>query len=405
MATSGRAAYEDGGRFNCVAWASTSGALWWPVYLCNPMTMADDLHVLGHSHKDYRTERYPGIPVVYYLGTYEFEHGKAEVKEWFCPEFEHLAQEPSVPDDVLVDWCRALAEAQAIRSTGVVPYMLPSDLDNRLPPVPRLCNASEGSVVWLFTHGHPWRPCFILNPFSLVAKQGNSSHLVRLVNNAQKDPSRYYLVYTFGVHAIQLFNRSKSKAGIKLWNCPEHQGFLRGIPRPSAQGQVILHRGVDHATAFLKSGSNLDGLVLPGFNVDKNPRTHRPLIIYQPPKPKHPEPTTHSYPLRSKQSQEPTVGVTVVAPPTPQPTPAKWATRERRPIGRHTKQATKSWPSTRSASTFIALQHTHFARGRVNSIRGWARPTISSNCVRWGWDKYLTKLGTLLPSTTSWSEC
>ncbi|ETW05024.1 hypothetical protein, variant 1 [Aphanomyces invadans] len=256
-----------------VGWASTDGRLWWPVYLCDPHMLADELHILGKTHhRAVQAHKKKHTPVVYYLGTYEFEAGKAQIKEWFCPEFDHFAQEPSLPERARDDWCRALAEAQRIRVNGVVPYLLPSDLNKRLSQPRRTCPATEGSIIWIYTRGFPWRPCFVLDPMCLTFTGGHE-HFHQFVRLAQKEPDTYMLLYFFGNDKVQLRNRSRAE--MKAWECPEHDGFLRGIPR-TAQSRGELLVAVQSAKQFLQAGCDLNTLVLPGITIHRQPLPRPP---------------------------------------------------------------------------------------------------------------------------------
>ncbi|RLO07644.1 hypothetical protein DYB28_007607, partial [Aphanomyces astaci] len=115
--------YASDRRINCVAWGSTNRKLWWPVYLCDPKTIAEDLHVLGFVN----------------------------VKDWFCDEYKTFSQEPDIPDDKLREWCLAFQEAQKIRVNGIVPYLTPSDLNKNLPPMPPPPIIPEGSIMWHYS--------------------------------------------------------------------------------------------------------------------------------------------------------------------------------------------------------------------------------------------------------------
>ncbi|ETV86774.1 hypothetical protein, variant 1 [Aphanomyces astaci] len=272
--------YASDRRINCVAWGSTNRKLWWPVYLCDPKTIAEDLHVLGSAHNQLlERRRHPNFPLVYYLGTYEFEGGFVNVKDWFCDEYKTFSQEPDIPDDKLREWCLAFQEAQKIRVNGIVPYLTPSDLNKNLPPMPPPPIVPEGSIMWHYSRGNPWMPCYVLEPSTVIVTDAPTS-IRSAVRQAQKTPDKYYLVYFFGIHSLKLFVRSWAR--VKLWECPEHDGFLRGIPR-LAHFQQTIEKAVKHAMVFVVSGYNVDHLTFPGLIFTSTGPPRRSLSTDPPP--------------------------------------------------------------------------------------------------------------------------
>ncbi|KAH9140199.1 hypothetical protein AeRB84_015582 [Aphanomyces euteiches] len=270
---------NEDGKYNRVAWGSTNRALWWPVYLCDPATIRDELHILQKSHKNaYKSRHDPSYPIVYCLGRYIFEDKKMHIKPWHCLEHDSFVEKGlnSASDKTEREWARALREAQRIRVRGVVPYLLPPDLNKKLPAPPKSCNAPPGSIVWLYQQkNRPWVPCYIFDPMRLRHLKGNvhsSDHLA----TAQRNPEKYYFVYAFGEHTVSLY--LKSTPAVKYWGCPEHDGLIEGLPKiPGYKSK--LDKAVQEVVAFAALGHDWRMLTLPGYGfVEPNVALGLPLV-------------------------------------------------------------------------------------------------------------------------------
>ncbi|ETW05073.1 hypothetical protein, variant 1 [Aphanomyces invadans] len=261
--------------YNSLAWARPQGLPWWPVYVCDPSQLREDLHHLGRNHVPLltraRNEPHENC-LVYYFGRYMFGLLKTKVKPWNCSE--HSVYENGHPKETfhkrveLVDeFAIALAEAKACfpsngRSGPTIPYLEASDLKKSLPAPPTLVVPAL-SLGWTSKDGFPWLPVYVLDPSTVnpVLNHLGNKHAQGL-QDALANPDELRLVYIFGCHEII----SRPIGAVKPWQGAQHANFVRGFPKSVKNAAALdtLAKALEEAKNFIKASK--DSRRLPFMN-------------------------------------------------------------------------------------------------------------------------------------------
>ncbi|KAF0698712.1 Aste57867_10666 [Aphanomyces stellatus] len=225
--------------FNSLAWVRPRGYPWWPVYVCDPSRLRDDLHHLGNAHVNMllRAKKEPdGHCLVYYFGRYVFGLLTTKLKPWHCADHHEFAEgsPPSKFDqrpELVEEFATAMVEAKACFATDrkrpTLPFLVESDL-NKLLPAPSKAVLAPKSLAWAHKDGHAWLPAYVLDPNTLRASLQHlgSSHATDR-DEAARHPQHFQLVYLFGLHEIIL----RTNDLVKPWQGPDHRAFVKGNPK------------------------------------------------------------------------------------------------------------------------------------------------------------------------------
>ncbi|ETV86854.1 hypothetical protein, variant 1 [Aphanomyces astaci] len=249
--------------YNSLAWVRPQGFPWWPVYVCDPTELRDDLHHLGRNHVTLlmRARNEPNDHrLVYYFGRYVFGLLKTKLKPWKCAEHDMYAiGSPSDMFDkrveLIEEFTTALAEANACFQPGrpmmppTIPYLEPSDLHKSLPAPPPLV-VPFLSLGWTSKDGYTWLPVYVLDPYTVnpVLHHLGNKHAKGL-HEVLSNPDNLRLVYIFGCHEIE----SRPNDAVKPWQGPEHAAFVKGFPK-AVKKPIAL----DMLTQALNEAKNFD---------------------------------------------------------------------------------------------------------------------------------------------------
>ncbi|ETW05022.1 hypothetical protein, variant [Aphanomyces invadans] len=246
----------------CLGWARRD-TMWWPVYVCSiEHFRRDNLHYLNNEHQPaLELEGRCNSRLLYHLGAYKFASGaKSDVKQWRCPEHDKFCHELANVGDAntLAQFNAAMAEAKVFLEEGTLPFLTPSDLDNRKPSPKWPTDIAAGSLVWL-SHGiKPWAPAYLFDPNHLSAKS-SSKHNKEQLARAQRNPRNYYLVYQFGDCRLIIWKRGNAR--MLPWKCPDHSKLLLGVPKGS-RGLKYLEIALQRLDGFLATKQNQKKLVI-----------------------------------------------------------------------------------------------------------------------------------------------
>ncbi|RHZ27573.1 hypothetical protein DYB37_000300 [Aphanomyces astaci] len=209
--------------YNSLAWVRPQGFPWWPVYVCDPTELRDDLHHLGRNHvtllmrarnepNDHRLVYYFGRYVLYVYSVACFQPGR-----------------PMMPP--------------------TIPYLEPSDLHKSLPAPPPLV-VPFLSLGWTSKEGYTWLPVYVLDPYTVnpVLHHLGNKHAKGL-HEVLSNPDNLRLVYIFGCHEIE----SRPNDAVKPWQGPEHAAFVKGFPK-AVKKPIAL----DMLTQALNEAKNFD---------------------------------------------------------------------------------------------------------------------------------------------------
>ncbi|RHY46723.1 hypothetical protein DYB34_012235 [Aphanomyces astaci] len=208
--------------YNSLAWVRPQGFPWWPVYVCDPTELRDDLHHLGtcdevlsmtcmlklitgvgrnHVTLLMRARNEPNDHrLVYYFGRYVL-YVYSVLFACFQPG------RPMMPP--------------------TIPYLEPSDLHKSLPAPPPLV-VPFLSLGWTSKEGYTWLPVYVLDPYTVnpVLHHLGNKHAKGL-HEVLSNPDNLRLVYIFGCHEIE----SRPNDAVKPWQGPEHAAFVKGFPK------------------------------------------------------------------------------------------------------------------------------------------------------------------------------
>ncbi|KAF0701220.1 Aste57867_8294 [Aphanomyces stellatus] len=221
-----------------LGWAYLKGFPWLPVYVLNPFKLRSQLHLLGDGHHTtlMKAQQKPNqFIIVYYFGTHNFglhTNPANSIKHWNCNEhsafLEGFPKEFCKDKAILDELHYAIMEAkcfdEADKSTRLLPYMVPSDMDMSLIP-PIMQTVQTHSLGWAVSQGYPWMPIFVCDPFRLRPNLRYLGNDHRFILEKAKTTPNHVLVYYFGSHH---FGLHKLDSSIKPWDCPEIELYKAG---------------------------------------------------------------------------------------------------------------------------------------------------------------------------------
>ncbi|KAF0744544.1 hypothetical protein Ae201684_001018 [Aphanomyces euteiches] len=222
----------------------------------------DHLHYLGKSHTNALERAYSNVKyaLVYYLGLYVFGAVEADTLEpWLFPDQNTYSNPTCTSDEIRKVFDKAIDDAQSFLATGMLPHLLPSDLDKILEPPPKSLETPVGSLIWLLAEPHGWLPGYIFEPTHLQTKRGvTNKHLKSMLKQVKGKPEKYYVIYTFAIHRLTIYNRAKART--EPWECPEHELFVHGFP--PERKNPLLPTALKEVQAFIKAKHNQKTLTL-----------------------------------------------------------------------------------------------------------------------------------------------
>ncbi|KAH9099926.1 hypothetical protein Ae201684P_018932 [Aphanomyces euteiches] len=219
----------------CLAWFKPPDQPWWPVYVCDPDALRDNLHILGGGHlvQLLRVKNSPReLRLIYFLGRYIFGLQKAEeLKQWNCPEKQDRLRAQPMPGsskDEIEEFTNAMSEAMEYSRTGVLPYIASHDLDLRAE-APSQPIIPLNSLAWALRDGYPWMPVYVCDPSVLKSNMRNLGNKhASILEIAKQNTSSHRIVYHFGAHDFVLH---KTKGKLRMWNGSDHTHLLNRMPR------------------------------------------------------------------------------------------------------------------------------------------------------------------------------
>ncbi|KAF0693096.1 Aste57867_15885 [Aphanomyces stellatus] len=237
---------------DCVAWAKLQDSdPWWPVYVCDPVSVRPALYHLGTSHADVvalAKTRADTARLVFAFGRYTFILLDTRIRPWRTPSMDEV----SMPeDDTIADaLAQAMHEAAAFLTADptirCLPFLIPSDMNMPSPvPPPARPSVTADSIVWVWhKRNSAWRPAYVISvPSSLSPASTKTKAKSRHYDDDDRigpaKTDRRAVLFVFGSRDHLRFAWPLVASTIQPWHGKAHALFARGYPTYPTDDAVL----------------------------------------------------------------------------------------------------------------------------------------------------------------------